>query len=395
MTTDATATQGLPADQAPGVYWEQDHPAPAPSLVTGVPVFLGHTGRGATNKPARLTLWPQFEAAFGTAPDGYLADAVRGFFANDGLACYVVPLDQGAAPVAALRDGLAAARDLDTADLLCAPDIMRPSYLVEFGLPNLDAVLELQIEVRDECRGTGGRFAILDRVPTADRRLLDQQRDSLDDANLALYHPWLWTAGPDGQGRHVPPSGHVAGVYSRCDQRAGVSKSPANEVVDGALDLRSNLTDGEVAALTAAGVNCLVAQPGRGLRVWGARTLSKDPAWRHVSARRVFLTLGRWLERFMLGLVHEPNDLRLRIRVMREVTAFLDELFARGALMGRSPEEAFFVKCDDETNPPEIIDAGMLVMQVGLALTAPAEVVVVRVIHGAGGVTVQPGAPTA
>jgi uncharacterized protein len=105
--------------------------------------------------------------------------------------------------------------------------------------------------------------------------------------------------------------------------------------------------------------------------------------------------MSRWVERFMTGLVHEPNDVRLWVRIMRELTAYLDVLFERGALAGRRPEEAFFVKCDGETNPPEVVDAGVVVTLVGLALAAPAEFVVARIIHGASGVSVQPASATA
>jgi phage tail sheath protein FI len=188
--------------------------------------------------------------------------------------------------------------------------------------------------------------------------------------------------------RYVPPCGHVAGIVSRCDAAVGVHKPPANEVVEGVLDLREDVDPRYVDELYARGVNFLQAFPGRGIRVWGARTLSTDSTWRHVNVRRVFLTLGRWLERFMAGLVDEPNDVRLWVRIMRDLTAHLEDLYRRGALMGRTPDEAFFVKCDGETNPPEVVDAGMVVTHVGVAVAAPAEVVVVRIIHGASGVSI-------
>jgi Bacteriophage tail sheath protein len=194
---------------------------------------------------------------------------------------------------------------------------------------------------------------------------------------------------PSGPPRYVPPCGHVAGAYSRSDRAVGVHKAPANEVVDGVLDLRANLGDQEVGALNVLGVNCLRSFPGRGIRIWGAHTLTSDPTWRHVNVRRVFLTLGRWLERFMASLVHEPNDVRLWVRIMRDLSVYLDGMYQRGALKGRSPDEAFFVKCDSETNTPEVIDAGMVVTQVGVAPVAPAEFVVVRIIHGSSGVSIS------
>jgi phage tail sheath protein FI len=370
---------------APGIYRQDVFPTPAPSFLTGVPVFLGRAGDGPP-EPRMLTLWPQFEELFGPGlDDGYLADAVRGFFENDGLRCYVLRLDEAGSPADELRHGLEALRGLEDVDLVCAPDIMRTDD------PAIDpdplAVAALQRAVLDHCAGRGDRFAILDGAPTR----VEEQRAQLSGDSGALYHPWIWAPGPGGPLRYVPPCGHVAGIYSRSDRAVGVHKAPANEVVEGASDLRADLGEHEVGLLHAQGINCLRALPGRGLRVWGARTLSDDPAWRYVNVRRVFLTLGRWIERFMAGLVHEPNDIRLWVRIMRDLTAYLDGQFQRGALKGRTADEAFFVKCDGETNPREVIDAGMVVTEVGLAPAAPAEFVVVRIIHGASGVSITTG----
>jgi hypothetical protein len=385
--------------QAPGVYRQDAFPPPPPSLLTGVPVFLGYADQGVVeerelvNVPQRLTLWPQFEQLLGPPrTEGYLAGAVRGFFENDGVLCYVVPLEDAGLPLAELRAGLAAVEGLDIVDLVCAPDIMLGASSTD--APDVEAVTALQAEVLADCRRVGGRFAILDAVLTSDTAAVEGQRAALAAEDGALYHPWLWASGRDGPPLYLPPCGHLAGVYARSDQRVGVHKAPANETIEGVLDLRVNLTEAEVGRLHAQAVNCLRALPGRGIRVWGARTLSGEPAWRHVGARRVFLTMSRWVERFMSELALEPNDVRLWVRIMRELTAYLDGLFERGALNGRSPDEAFFVKCDSETNPPEVIDAGMVVTNVGLALAAPAEFVVARIIHGASGVSIQPGPAT-
>jgi phage tail sheath protein FI len=373
----------------PGVYRQDVLARPPSSLLTGVPVFLGQAVQGEVDSPLRLTLWPEFEAEFGPVQgDRYLGHAVRGFFENGGLVCHVVRLDDDAPPVAALRRGLAAARGLDEVDIVCAPDAVRrrgdgsdADYVA--------GAVALQTEILADCRHTTGRFAILDGVLTSETPLLELQRAGLAGDDGAIYHPWLLVSGPGGEPRYIPPCGHVAGLYSRSDQRVGVHKAPANEAVDGVLDLRVNLTDAALGGLYSRAVNCLQAVPGRGIRVRGSRTLSDDPAWRQVSSRRVFLTMSRWVERFMTELVHEPNDVRLWVRIMRELTAHLDDLFQRGALKGRTSDEAFFVKCDSETNPPGVVDAGRVVTQVGLALTAPAEFVVVTVIHGASGVSVS------
>jgi phage tail sheath protein FI len=315
---------------------------------------------------------------------------VRGFFENGGLLCYVLRLDEPTS-VRALRNGLAALEALDDVDLVCAPDVMGSASMT--ADQDLSPFLALQHQILDHCQRRGDRFAILDGAPLIDAAAVAQQRAALGTAAGpwgALYWPWVLVPGGGGrQPRYVPPCGHVAGVFSRSDRQTGVHKAPANEELDGVLDLRVNLPDGPVGELYDKGVNCLRALPGRGIRIWGARTLSQDAAGRDVNVRRVLITVTRWVERFMVGLVHEPNDVRLWVRVMRELTAYLDGLFQRGALKGRSAEEAFYVKCDSETNPPAVRDLGMVVTELGMALAAPAEFIVVRIIHGSSGVAVS------
>lgn len=374
--------------QTPGIYRQEIIPAPPSTLLTGVPLFLGYASQGLLNRPQRLTLWSQFATYFGAIPSGsYLADAVHGFFENEGLLCYVLRLDDTETPVKALERALNVAATLEEIDLLCAPDLMRPA-----GEPSVATVVPLQRALLDHCQRLGDRFAILDALPTIDQAVVEEQRQGLTSDNGALYYPWLWTAGATGSLHFVPPCGHIAGAYARSDQRIGVHKAPANEEVLGVLDLRANLNQQAVGLLYSHAVNCLQAFPGRGIRIWGARTLSADPAWRAINVRRVFLTIHRWLQRFMERLVLETNDIRLWVRILRELTAYLEGLFQSGALKGRTPDEAFYVKCDSETNPPSVIDAGQVVTQVGLALAAPAEFVVVRMIHGAGGVTINAAA---
>ena len=375
------------ATRAPGVYGQDVYVTPAPRFVTGVPVFLGYATAGEVNSPKRLALWSQFEGAFGTAPDaGYLAQAVRGFFENDGLICYVVRLDDAATPINALRNGLDSTRELADVDLLCAPDVMRRSNQTEAAF--VDGVKALQRELLDHCQNRRNCFAILDGVPSVNPAGVADQATVRGDFG-ALYYPWLYLGlDANKQPLYVPPCGHVAGIYSRNDQRVGAHKAPANEPIEGVLDLQVNLTPDAVGELYAWGVNCIQAFPGRGIRVWGARTLSSDPVWRYVNARRVFITITRWLEQFMAGLAHEPNDVRLWVRIMREVSAFLLGMFQSGALQGRTADEAFFVKCDHETNNADVIDAGQVVTHIGLALAAPAEFIEVRVVHGTSGVAV-------
>jgi len=369
----------MPTYTTPGIYKEELFPAPAAELRTGVPAFLGFAGKGPINDPRVLTLWPQFEEQFGAPTAGrYLAHAVRGFFENGGLLCYVVRLNDAEAADKALSAGLAALEPLDTLDLVCAPD----------AVASTGQVAALQQKVLEHCEKAGDRFAILDSLSGADPDSVLTQRQGLSGTNGALYYPWVRVLdGPTSTGGFVPPCGHVAGVYARSDQRVGVHKAPANEVLEGVLDLEVSLTDAQQGCLNPEGVNCLRAFPGRGIRVWGARTLSGDP-WTYVNVRRLFLTAGRWIERTMAGAVFDPHDPRLWARISRELTAYFSDLHQRGALRGGTPQESFYVKCDAETNPPEVRDAGMVVTEIGLAPSLPNEFIVVRIVHGAVSTTI-------
>jgi phage tail sheath protein FI len=384
----------MPDYQTPGVYRQDLFPAPAAELRTGVPAFLGVAGEASQvadkvppYQPCPLTLWPQFVQHLGQpGPGGYLAYAVRGFFENGGELCYVVLLDDKTADAQKpLEAGLAALEPLDSIDLVCAPDIMR----------NSTQVAALQQRVLDHCDKAGDRFAILDSLPredeneTVDQSVKRVREQKLSGTNGALYFPWVKVpGGPASTQGFVPPCGHVAGVYARGDGRVGVHKAPANEILEGVLDLELNLTGDQQGPLNQAGINCLRAFPGRGIRVWGARTLSTDPAWTYVNVRRLFLTAGRWIERAMAGVVFEPNDVTLWVRLERELSAYFGDLFRRGALKGGSEEEAFYVRCDAETNPPQVREAGQVVTEIGLAPALPGEFVVVRLIHGAGGLII-------
>jgi len=395
--------------KTPGVYREDVFLTPSAELRTGVPAFLGYAAPKdqtqvikEANVPQLLTLWPQFEEHFGSLlPNCYLGPAVRGFFENEGQMCYVVRLDDDAGEVPAVQDALRALAVLDTIDLVCAPDIMRPrphpSEPFRWLPPDRDAVHAMQVAVLKHCTSPGNRFALLDSLPCADVDTVLQQQQGLRSANGALYYPWvrgLYKPDalylPDCPGMtsgFIPPCGHVAGVIARTDQRVGVHKAPANVPLQGVSDLEFSLTNAQQDRLNPMGVNCLRAFPGRGLRVWGARTLSLDPAWTYINVQRLVLTVGRWVERNLAGVVFEPNDARLWARVSRELTAYLSRLFQQGALQGRTAQEAFYVKCDAETNPPEVRDAGQLVTKIGLAPALPNEFVVIRITHSTSGVT--------
>jgi len=371
--------------KTPGVYRKDRFLTPSAKLPTAVPIFLGLTEKspGAPHDPDLFSLirLDEFEQKFGDPiVDNYLIHAVRGFFDNGGLLCYVLPLE--AVTRQKIGEALAALKSWDEIDLICAPDIMKTS----------ESVTALQQLLLDHCDKTDDRFAILDSLvgadPTAIENKVLMQRQDLSATNGALYYPWVRV--PDGptDKNLVPPCGHIAGIYARSDQRVGVHKAPANEIVEGVLDLEFELTNSDQDELNPQGINCLRVFPGRGIRVWGARTLSDETNWTYVNVRRLFITAGRWVERNLPGVVFEPNDTQLWYRITRELTAYLNQLFEQGALKGRTAQEAFYVKCDAETNPPEVRNLGMVVTNVGLAPGVPSEFVEIRIIHGAEGITI-------
>jgi phage tail sheath protein FI len=183
----------------------------------------------------------------------------------------------------------------------------------------------------------------------------------------------------------------VAGIYRRSDLKTGVFKAPANEEIFSVLDLETQIDSSIQGRLNPMRINCLRAFPGRGIRVWGARTVGSARVppdhddWLYVNVRRLFLTVRRWIDLNMGWATFEPNDSRLWVRIQRELTAFLTKLQRDGALQGATAAEAFYVKCDAENNPPELRDLGQVVIEIGLAPLSPAEFIVVRIVRRVGG----------
>jgi phage tail sheath protein FI len=239
------------------------------------------------------------------------------------------------------------------------------------------------------CELMGNRVAILDPPPDLNPQQIKDWRveeAGYDSKYAALYYPWIKVFDPPtGGNKFVPPSGHLAGVWSRSDDTRGVHKAPANEVIRGAVDLATNLTKGETESLNPEGINTIRSFPGRGIRVWGARTISSDPEWRYLNVRRLF----NYLEDSILGgtqwAVFEPNDHALWAKLRRSIASFLVMEWRRGALFGLTPDEAFYVKCDDETNPAEAIDLGQVTCEIGVAPVKPAEFVIFRLSQFSGG----------
>ena len=235
------------------------------------------------------------------------------------------------------------------------------------------------------CEIVGDRLAILDPPPGLSPHQVTDWRVAqagYDSAYATVYYPWLHVVDPsDGGLRTVPPSGHAAGIWARTDEARGVHAAPANETVRGAVALEIDLTHAEHELLNPNGINSIRSFPGRGIRVWGARTLSSDPEWRYVNVRRLVNYLEEFIAKGTRWVVLEPKDEDLWARIRRSVTAFLVDEWRRGALSGRTPAEAFYVTCDRETNPAEAVDAGLVTCEVGVAPVKAAEFVIFRVTH--------------
>ena len=283
------------------------------------------------------------------------------------------------------RTGVEGLEALDDVTMVCVPDLMAAMPGQEIELNTIKAVQTMMI---GHCEKMGDRVAILDAPPDLSPQEIKKWRmetASFDSSYAALYYPWIQVMDPvTNQPINVPPSGHMAGIWARNDATRGVHKAPANEVVQGAIGLAYQTTKGEQDTLNPNGVNCIRAFPGRGIRVWGARTLSSNPSWRYINVRRLFNFVEKSIEIGTQWVVFEPNDRKLWARVRRDVTAFLKTVWRAGALFGSTPAEAFYVKCDDELNPPEIRDQGKLIIEIGMSPVKPAEFVIFRISQWAG-----------
>jgi phage tail sheath protein FI len=277
------------------------------------------------------------------------------------------------------RKGIAALEAIDNVNLVCAPDLMLAH---ERNWIKTEQLVGIQKTILKHCELTHYRFAILDAphdCRSAESVLAWRRQANHDSMHGALYFPWIKIADPvTNRSRFLPPSGYIAGIYARSDDQRGVHKAPANEVVAGAIDVATNVTKIEQSLLNPEGINCIRSFPGRGIRVWGARTLASDPAWRYINVRRLFNYVEESIERNTQWIVFEPNDHILWAKVRRDITAFLRTVWLSGALFGKTPEEAFYVKCDESTNLPELRDLGQMVCEIGMAPVKPAEFVIFR-----------------
>jgi phage tail sheath protein FI len=267
--------------------------------------------------------------------------------------------------------GLAALEAIDEINLLMAPDEVNP---------NVANASEITSDVITQCEKLKDRFAIVS--VGAGQNAEAAVRPPRDSSYAGFYYPWIEIYDPVSRAPlQIPPSGHVAGIIARTDIERGVHKAPANEVVRGARRLEFPVTKGMQDMLNPRGVNCIrdFSSDGRGIRLWGARTMSSDPLWKYINVRRLFLFVEESIDEGTQWVVFEPNDEPLWAQVRRTITSFLIGIWRNGALMGLTQDEAFFVKCDRTTMTQDDIDNGRLVCYIGIAPVKPAEFVIFRI----------------
>ena len=370
---------------APDVYISEE-PAgarPIEAVGTSTAGFIGKapkSDRALLKKPVAINNWTEFLNKF--APEGSqstpLALAVYGFFENGGSRCYVVDVADG--PV---DDGLKALETVDEIAILAAPGFTdAASYTAILGhcerLHDRVAILDSPEVVED----INDLLNVATEKPGGTHEKSGNRPRNSDDGFGSFYYPWITVRDPLSPTLRVnaAPSGHIAGIWARSDSTRGVHKAPANELVRGALSLTHALSRDEIGLLNDAGVNSLRFFSREGIRVWGGRTLAASSSeWRYLNVRRLFNMIEESIVDSTRWIVFEPNDYTLWKSIRRDITAFLTLLWRDGALMGRTPQEAFFVKCDEETNPSESIDRGYVVTLIGIAPVKPAEFIVFRI----------------
>jgi phage tail sheath protein FI len=387
----------MPEYLTPGVYVENTYigPRPIQRVSTGTAGFVGMAEKGdeLNDKPELVTSWVEFVSKFGryTLAQPYLAPAVYGFFENGGARCYVTKVKNAASDDDHIgvdkgpsnRSGLQAFVSVNEINIVCIPGMA--SNLVQKGMIS-------------HCEAMKNRFCILDPARDADINALRKQKELLvsEKGYAALYYPWIKATIETLKGgevklinEYVSPSGYLAGVYARTDRNRGVHKSPANEIVQGAIGVKAAVTQRQQDILNPLGINSIRAFAGRGIRVWEGRTISTDSLWKYVNIRRLFLFLEESIVEGTQWVVFEPDNQKLWASVKQSITQFLTEVWKDGALMGSKVEQAFFVKCDLTTMTKNDIANGRLIILIGVAPVKPTEFIVFRVTHSPGGSTVS------
>jgi hypothetical protein len=407
----------MPFYAAPGIYVEEvpSGARPIGAVGTSVAGFVGTAPDQSARRDdvVAVNSWSDFVRIYAStdAPSTPLARAVYGYFDNGGGRCYIVNIAEGA-PLAGTgrrRSGLQLLETVDEITIVAGyvkPDASSYEALLTHceNMGDRVAILDPPEDVQDidlltkvaTATAAGGRSRSGEgaaggeaaaagggAAPPAEAGGLRPRQSNYG----AFYFPHIMVRDPlSGENVYTPPSGHIAGVWARNDAVRGVHKAPANEPIRGTIDIAYRVTRPEQEMLNPKGVNCIRYFTAEGIRIWGARTLAAEASeWRYINVRRLFNMLKESIAEGTNWVVFEPNDSTLWRSIKRDIRAFLTRVWRDGALFGRTPEEAFFVKCDEENNPPESRDAGEVIVDIGLAPVKPAEFVVFKLRQSAGG----------
>ncbi|MEO1575608.1 MAG: phage tail sheath subtilisin-like domain-containing protein [Pseudomonadota bacterium] len=382
--------------QAPGVYCQQVDSRSQPMVAAGTRV-AGMAGaapdpRAHLNVARPVNDWPQFCRDYfpENAPATDLAHAVCGFFQNGGSRCYVVNTGKAATVAGDARkgSGILALETYDEIAMLLAPGYTDPvsqGALVDLAKRREDciAILDCVSDVDNvaELTEPATVSAPADGGDKADAKAANKSTGKGPPRSdyAACYYPNIVVKKLDGEGVvAVPPSGHIAGIYAMNDARRGVHRAPANLGIAGAAGLERRLTHAQQGLLNSKGINCIRHFRDRGIKVWGARTLSNSPQWRYVNVRRLYMMIRESLIDGCQWAVFNPNDHETRMALTFTCNAFLKRQWNLGALVGATQEEAFFVQCDETNNPPETVEAGILNVDIGISPSRPAEFIMFR-----------------
>jgi hypothetical protein len=405
--------------EVPGIYVEEVSTGAKPisAVSTTTCGFVGSAPLKSAfvNEPVACNNFEEFCKKFLPADrsnikDFTLTHAVYGFFINGGSRCYVCNIDTGSvAGNMGDKTGIWSFLPYDEIAMVAAPgalSIADQNALIDFcenkkscfaildGPSQFGDVTELTTVATEEA--PKAKAAAKATAATADGAKVegakapekaeeDQPKPVVgrprSTSFAAQYVPHLVMSCPFTQKKVTcPPSGHVAGVYATADTSRGVHKAPANMTVRACTGLTQRITDPEQAQLNSNNVNCIRYFASGGIRVWGARTLSSEDAeWRYINVRRLFLMVEESIKRGTSWTVFEPNDEMLCKSITRDISSFLKLQWQSGALVGASPSEAFFVKCDSENNPSESVSQGRLIVDIGIAPSKPAEFIIFRI----------------
>ena len=244
-------------------------------------------------------------------------------------------------------------------------------------LKNKNDVFAVQNAMISQAERFPGRFAILDIPKDLDVVEAANWAGKLNTSCAAAYFPFIHMTDPlDATGIStvcIPPSGAVCGNIAATVSKKGIFYAPANCILEGAVSLSGKMTTGEQEILYDSKINVLKYFQGRGVKIWGARTLSSDTEWKYINVRRTFSRVCASLREGTQWAVFETNDKKLWKRLVRQVSGFLLDLWRKGYFAGSTPEQGFYVRCDEELNPPENVDKGILTCEVGIAIVQPVE----------------------